>query len=232
MRKKYYLFILLGILIITLVGCKSNDSPEKVVEKYLKCSVWEERLDYVRNSETIKPLMEEHYKGVDFNPLRGRLKYEKYENGNIVQILTTVDGSNAIYFLIKENDEYKIDWEASMFKCDMSWAEFKATKPKKPQKFRVVAYLDDYYNYEFENSDKYWSISLSELTTDSITLTRSLLLNGYIAKDSQVGEELFELLKDGGEKAIILELQYPSNNDNSSNCVLITDLISDTIIEY
>lgn len=234
MKKYNYVLILICFITSIFIGCnKQDNSPEKIVEKYLKCSTWQERLDYVRNVENIDSKMEEHYGDIKLEPLKGSLKYEKFEYGDMVQIITEVSGSPAMYFLLQEDGEYKIDWEASMLKCDMSWAEFKASKPKESTKFRAIVALDDYYNYEFRNlSDSYWSIYLSEITTERITFSRPLSLYGYIPKESEDGKKLFELLKDGSEKAVILELKYPNNNDNSSNCVLITRLVSDSIIEY
>lgn len=234
MKKYNYVLILICFITSILIGCnKQENSPEKVVEKYLKCSTWQERLDYVRNIENIESKMEDHYGDIKLSPIKGSLKYKKFEYGDIVEIRTVFDDHITSYFLLQEDGEYKIDWESSMLKCDMSWSEFKASKPKESTKFRVAVSLDDYYNYEFRNlSDSYWSISLSEITTERITGTKPLLLYGYIPKESEDGKKLFELLKDGSEKAVILELKYPNNNDNSSNCVLITRFVSDSIIEY
>ena len=47
-----------------LIGNKIND-PKILVEKYLACKTWQERLLYVLDSTNVKALMEKHYSKAD-----------------------------------------------------------------------------------------------------------------------------------------------------------------------
>lgn len=42
----------------------SKRTPEETVERYLKASHWEQRLEFVRNVEQVRPLMERRYRDV------------------------------------------------------------------------------------------------------------------------------------------------------------------------
>lgn len=52
-----------GVSTATYVWPVKRDTPEKVVAKYLEARVWEERLQYVRSPEIVKPLMADRYRG-------------------------------------------------------------------------------------------------------------------------------------------------------------------------
>lgn len=235
--KKYstcYLLILC-VLSVILSSCSSQPhNPVSVVNKYLYVTKWENRLQYIRNSDKVKPLMAEFYK--DFKPLKQKdiLSVKKInENGDWTTVLVEfANHQTHPYFIQKKDSEYKIDWESSVPYQPMSIEEFKATHPTQPVKFRLVVQLDDYYNFEFDDlRDKYWSIQLYVVNFDD-PMGRTLTgLNGFIDKNSEDGKKLFDLVKDGKEHAVVMEIMYPEGSDPDNNCVLISSLVSDTIFE-
>lgn len=243
-KKNIYinLFIALIFLLSTsFTGCANTSekpTPENIIKSYIEVSTWEDKLKYVLHPDDEKSKMEKYYK--DFKPVSGKIKYDfkeinKYDSYTacFTQITYPDNSStNVQYILIKENDTYKIDWEASVVYNEMSWAEFKASKPKNPLKFRACLKLDSYYNYEFKNKENdYWSINLSEINFNSFDGSNLLNIYGYVKKDSEAGKKLFEYLKDGKTKIAIIELKYPHTNENNSNCVEISNLITIGISE-
>ena len=235
-KRKIIATCILFILICLGAGCATKNrtlTPDQVVDKYYYTDKWEDRLEYVRNPEDVAPLMEQAYKGIDFKEnAREKLEYNVIDYDKLVIVEADSGYDVWPYFCVKEEDGYKIDWEASKGINPMSWVEFKATRPTTPQKFRVIASLDDYYNYDYSDKrDTHWSIQLDAIDYTSITGYSVLMLNGYVPKNSIDGMRLFELLKSGNRVAIILEMNYLPKGDDSSNVVEITQFVSDTLIE-
>ncbi|MFA5162348.1 MAG: hypothetical protein WC421_08890 [Elusimicrobiales bacterium] len=198
-------------------------SPEEVLKKYLAAKTWEERLPLVRNPNKVKSLMKEHY-GENY---KGPAKYIEmsnpeeiienakdnvyasrvvFERGKNVFGGTVEDAIN--YLIIKTPDGYKIDWEASTIYNPMSWVAFKVQRPSTPNKFRVMGELSDYYDDGVIRQGMpgfYYSIELSAVEEGKIV---PLFLYAYIGKESPDGRRLFEILKDGKSKPLILELHW------------------------
>lgn len=181
--------------------------------------------------------MEKQYK--DYKATTDKINYKfqevtKGDNYIVYFVQMNYSNTNSVqqFVLVREDNEYKIDWEASVPYNEMSWAEFKASKPKSPVKFRAILNLGDYYNYEFINKENdYWSIDLSEIDFNNINGYKVLNIQGYVKKDSEAGKKLFEYLKDGKMKVAIIELKYPYKNESGSNCLEISDLINTGISE-
>lgn len=231
--KRCITLILCLQLLIMSTGCGAQpDSAIGVVKKYWHVKRWEDRLQYVKYPDRVEPLMAEYYKNTTF-PLTEYVTFEvSNSDDELTLILVKKSGSSAFpYFVVKTPEGYKIDWEASLPYNPMSWAEFKATKPTSPIRCRVAATLGDYYNYEFRGmEDLFWSVTLMGINYDNSDGLEWISLTGFIKKDSADGEALFELLKDGEQHGVILDLMYPENADSSSDCVLIDSFVNDTIL--
>ena len=80
---------------------------------------------------------------------------------------------------------------------------------------RVEAVLDNYYNYAFDNAERtHYSIRFGLKG-----------VSGYVRKDSRLGKRLFDILKDGEEHNLVLEIRFLPNS--YGDVVLIDDLVSE-----
>lgn len=103
----------------------------------------------------------------------------------------------------------------------MSWATYRATRPKTETRMALTAKLSDYYNFDYTDLvDTYWSVGFSDMSHKESAETY-----GYIKKDSPDGKKIFELLKDGMSHNMILESKYKAND--GSNTVEITKFIQE-----
>lgn len=243
--KRFYSSCFIVLLFLSssiFIGCSgssvTSSTPEALIKSYVEAPTWEDRLKYILHPDEEKSKMEEYYK--DYKPISGTINYNykevtKDDNYIVYFVQKTYQDKNTdsqCFVLVKENNIYKIDWEASVVYNEMSWAEFKASKPSSPVKFRTLLQLDDYYNYGFrDKSNDYWSISLSEIDFNNINGYKVLNMNGYVKKDSEAGKKLYEYLKDGKMKVSIVELKYPYNSEGNNNCVEISNIINKGISE-
>ncbi|MBM4028686.1 MAG: hypothetical protein FJ280_25305 [Planctomycetes bacterium] len=98
--------------------------------------------------------------------------------------------------------------------AQMSAEEFRATKPTTPILMRVWGKLDDYYNYEFGTADKVaWSIRVSDYKG-------SALGHGYLKKDTDAGKQVFNILRDGKEHKMVVEINCLPRAENGSVFVI------------
>jgi len=98
---------------VTLVTAK--DSVVDVILKYRACDEWENLLKYVMEPNRVRPLMQSYYakngvssKELDFNTVKNALVKLK-EN----LFVTKGSGVHGFY-VVKTNEGYKVDWEATV----------------------------------------------------------------------------------------------------------------------
>lgn len=96
--------------------------------------------------------------------------------------------------------KWLVDWEATVGFNSTSLRTFKANAETGEATVRVYVQISDYYNFQYRNKDK------SHFSFD-LTDTNGETLNGYVAKDSPTGEQLFEITKDGAahELSIVIK---------------------------
>ena len=116
----------------------------------------------------------------------------------------------SVFYLKKTDDGYKIDWMASVGFNTISPASFRATKPLAPVRFRAIANLADYYNFDFfGRQDVFWSVRLEDTNRTDIG-------HGYVRKDGPDGYKLFQCLKDGQGHRVVVDLHYTPWSEDPS----------------
>jgi len=230
----------LAVVTILLSGCgpkAPEDVAADVVRKYLDAKSWEERVPFVRFPERIKPHMEKLYKNSTFP-----IKYLEIipnepttrNSGEWVTVaVERFSGKNLFgaevtefvnYNLKKEGNSYLIDWESAVGHNEYTLSAYKAQTPSGPVKFRLMAKLADYYNYQFMGAEKVaYSVRLTEKRG-----WRPIY--GYIPKHTAGGKKLFEVLKDGKEHEVIVLTKYSAETRDNS-VVDIVEFIKEGWIE-
>ena len=104
------------------------------------------------------------------------------------------------YELLRTPSGFKIDWRSSVRYTPMTFTVYKVQRPKEPTLFRVSAKLDDYYPYDVRaRRDALYSIELKYPTGGPG-------LRGFIQRATPDGKKLFDLLKNGGSKEVMVEI--------------------------
>ncbi len=197
-----------------------EDSIAFIIQSYFSSKKWEDRIPYVLNPKTVTPLMKSFYTdnyrsaSVKRNliAIQGR-DYKVDESFRVV-----VQGSTIIYF--KKTDEgFKIDWEATTGHNPISMKTFKAHSNSDIASFRIQAEIGNYYNYNYRNAEKtHWNVGVIDNDGNSIS-------GCYISKTSEEGKKLYEILKDGKQHYLILEIKMDTSESKSGDIAVITKFI-------
>lgn len=228
-------YSLLGFVALAFSQSDSGESLIKDgVRKYLEARTVEGRSRHVLDAARVRPLMEARYEGVplpayDAIDVGDPVKLDK--PGGYYRVTATVRARGETvplpYFAAVRGGVAGIDWEASIGHNKVPLATFLVAAPKEPTAFRVKAKLATYYNHDFRGGDDlYYSITLREDQPPS-------RVHGYILKGSADGKRLYQLLQDGKERPITLELQLTGPGgaplQRPGNGVMtITRLLSDS----
>ena len=197
-------------------------SALETMRAYLSAPSWRDRVSLVLYPERVKPLMECRYSGGEWRVADFQLLTQTEPTPTQVgwvKVEADVAGNTLVYYLKKTNEGYRIDWETSVGANPMSPEEFRATRPTRLVRFRVLAKLDDYYNFEFSGAQN---------TAYSIAMTvagGADIGHGYVKKNDTMGQELFGKLKDGRKHKVVVDVQcLPNARDGS--VFLITKVVS------
>lgn len=205
-------------------------SPKKhsamVEETLTKAYAKENYIDFatfVYNKEELFPAMRQHYQNVEWRktPVReiNFIKTYKKKKFWVFAEVTFADFSEKIVYLKLVDDEFKINWEATEGVSQMSWTEFKKTKPKKAQLMRVICGKVDYYNFDF-NDDKKWESMLVYPPSEELTFY------GYVPIHSDIMMKVFPLEELAKKRRVTLKLKYLENASQSDQ-VVIEEFVTD-----
>ncbi|MEM7144574.1 MAG: hypothetical protein AAF591_05535 [Verrucomicrobiota bacterium] len=189
------------------------DQLEKVLDGFFAAQSEEEMARYVRNSDRTLPLMRDYYAE---NPMEQR-EYELLGGVNFERDGVT---GKIFYFLDVRLDDidsrgmvvertessYKIDWDSFVGNSEMPWATFLEARPTFPLLFRVKVSPDNYYNYQFSDTEKYKCYKLTDLDGTDFCF-------GYVERGSAGEKRLDARLAIGremgaAESYFILQLQW------------------------
>lgn len=201
-----------------------DDSIKYCVQQYLASKNWQKRLDFIVNPEENKSKLQARYGNSaiqniinknNINITQFTFKEKDYFNVNA--------GKNFQYYVIKSNNNYKIDWEASIGYNKSSIKTLKATLSRIPTTFRVFAELDNFYTHNSKyKQNTHWNVKVYNRNYDVILC--------YILKSSSSGKKIFDILKDGKKHKLIIELKLDTREDKSGGTGIITKLISESWI--
>jgi hypothetical protein len=217
--------------ILTILGNKKQpeinynpltqeDSVILFIQTYFAAKKWEDRLNFVLNPNEVTKKMESYYEEgykqsiidkKDISILKQDIK--------INEVFKVLAGKQIIY-IKKLSDSYKLDWLATSGYNDISLKTFKANPNIQTAEFRVIATIGTSYLYNYRGTeDTYWNLRIVDIEYNSIY--------GYSLKSSAEGKKLYEILKDGKEHRLILQLETDRTQDKSGDMAIVKKIISD-----
>lgn len=201
-----------GRMTISATPKTTNDSLIDIRKKFNSCETWQDQLQYVMEPERVRPLMEDYYTK---NAYSSSIK----DFGGMS--ITKLQGKNHILYrvretcLVKIDDGYKIDWEATNEYNPVSLIEMR-NYPNKEFEYRVYLITTSYENSNF---DVYY------LGKDSYVTPRK---NSLIAKKLQD----WVLNNSDYNHGIVVKLRYVRKDDGSHWIYEITEILSENISMY
>ncbi len=208
------------------------DSPElvaasKVLEGFASARNWRERMAFVWDAGRVGPLMQRYYEErAGRDPARGALS-------GVGRYL--INGAEILYFgyassrplgtlelaLRKSGGgEWKLDWESYVGAGEISWQEFKMSRPVKPVLMRVFAKPSDYYNYEFLDPQRYLSVHLYDEAGNSVA-------HAYCEQGTPLAVFLRNDIgrSSGAVKGYTVRLAFPPDAQ-SNHCVWLKQVVA------
>jgi len=229
--KKKVLCALLMLSTVSLTFAQDTeehwrDSIATLLVNYFSSETWEDALKYVMEPERVQYLMELEYQDIGFES-RLLSKEEIMHDFSMRKIKGhnhTLYVCKNKYYVVKTTEGYRIDWEASCYN-PYSWV-----------------YIKGLPNKEFEVRKP---LAFSE-TKDNWNLYGSSGASFWVKKNSTIDNRLFNFLKNGETKGLLLKIEYVTvdGNDYDRNCPVnrregetnpyftITEIVSSNYSKY
>lgn len=166
----------------------AKDSIADVIVKYRACEEWEERLQYVMEPERIRPLMQSYYakKGINSK----ELDFEAIKKG-LVKLKENLFVTKGLgiggYYVVKTNEGYKVDWEATVEYNPVEMLELEDMPGKTIEWRGTISISSGYENDWFHRY--YGKVYL------------------FTQKGTKVDKEMFEITKDGSYHDVIIKVK-------------------------
>ena len=204
-------------------------SLSEVIQNYTSAQTVAEKFAYSRQTETTEERMQEWYQTHDLKPMTGAKIFSQYtlpiENHSFTVVTASFNEVSSKIFLVEVNNDLsvRVDWESDVCYQPVQIAEYIETKPKAPVSLRVFAKPDNFYLYEFSDSDKYQCLCLNFRDSEEI-------LYGYIERGTphsrRLGEHFNKTQKMSQKPApLILTVKFLPDS-RSERGVLITDFVA------
>lgn len=192
-----------------------RDSLLDLRSKFYTCETWQDQLQYVMEPERVKPLMEKYYKN---NPYSITLV-----DNEDVDITKHQGKSHVLYevdrnWIVKTDNGYKIDLEATRVWNRFHGATKEEVKNNRNKEFEVRHYLIDCQdNYE----NNYWLQYFGPWDEYF-----------YIKKNSPIARKLQSLIPKGEQRGIIFKVKYGGKDDYGKDVFYITEIVCDKMSKY
>ncbi len=200
---------------------------DELLASYAKVAKWQEKLPYVYQPDRTRVLMEQFYdvqKGSD--PVSGALLNRGRYRLDGTEILHYTYSCNrpgdVLELAMRRNSDGKfvLDWTSFVGFSQMGWDAFKKERTTTATLVRAFGTTSDYYNYEFNDRQKFLSVNL--LSPDGL-----VSLHGFCERDSPMGVSLsHSLSRSNSMSGIVVRLAFPEKSE-SDHCVWIRQFISD-----
>jgi len=195
---------------------------EPMARKFLEATKIEDLLPLVNNPKLAEERMRRFYpdgKITSVGMSSFNTMADVTRGGHVFSVIVRTRDFEEKKLSFHENPEgFRVDWESWVGWSEMTWDDFRASKPAQPKLFRVNLSPVDYYNVAFTDDKKWMSYRL-----ESPDGRQSVY--GY----AEVGSVLNSKLRqpaDSKAVGMILALRFPENAA-SDNQVLIDRIIAE-----
>lgn len=190
--------------------------PVKVLKLFLITSNWKEKLKYVLDPDSVEEHMKDYYDTTpsSVSPIDiHNIEEVKLEN-KITKISFFLKRNKKEFFVKETSEGDKIDWLSSVGYTVPSFKTFLINKTEYSTNLKLKAkFIDNQYQ------EGYYVVMLND-DGDSYE-------DGFIQKNSEEGNKLYEILSDGKERNLTLAIRYDNNSELGTNKIFIDKLISD-----
>ncbi len=204
---------------------EEEEASGKIISQFFQATSLAEIMPLVRHPDVVHPLMEQWYASHTFQTesdivfdqaIAKRLNGARY----YLHFVYLEDDLEARPIAVELTDDgFRLDWETAVGYQRMPWKEYRASRPEEKVYVRVQARLDDYHNFEFEDSQEWSCFRLSRPDGESA-------IYGYVRRLSEIDRQLRDAMgrDEKGSDYLILGLRFPEN-PQSDQAVHIDEIL-------
>eukprot|EP00112_Aurelia_sp_Birch-Aquarium-sp1_P010493 Seg22395.1 transcript_id=Seg22395.1/GoldUCD/mRNA.D3Y31 product="hypothetical protein" protein_id=Seg22395.1/GoldUCD/D3Y31 len=221
-----------------------SKNAEDVVMQYVRATTLEEKLALVANVQQVRPYMEVYYNEVPIIPdMDCMVKMAPAEMVGDSEIWFVVVGCKQkkrelkTFFVVNENGQMKVDWEAEVCWQRLPLTDFLTHKHTEGVEFRVrilPAYEDGFYSWGFDD-ENYRAVRLYIKESNKPDASEKLIW-GYVKADSQEYKDIQNHQSEGRktiasdtslDDRLIVKIRFlEGTSEYNTNCVLIDEIVS------
>ncbi|MCP4846882.1 MAG: hypothetical protein GY899_02925 [Verrucomicrobiaceae bacterium] len=196
--------------------------------KFFSARNQSEMLPLIRDSERVRPLIEDYYSRYSF-VMPGVSKIVRFQeimiNLKIFLIADIVlEGKGANTVVLQDAGEgFVVDWETYVCYNPMAWEDFYRKRPGQAMSLRVLATLDHNPGFAFPGEAEWVCVRMIGRDSEEE-------LYGYVRTGSQTALRIQEMLEDEWEFPCILQLQFPEDGKGGDRQVHIKGLVMENWI--
>lgn len=173
-----------------------------ITGQFLEFESIDDRLRLVRNPEIVQAKMEDYYSRdggendlkIDGEPLATNLfSRNGIEFAGVVLDFSDLTRRGTIFQ--KQGDRWLLDWESFVGYSEMEWSDFLKDDAGKSVEFRLLASLDDYYNFSYNDDGKYACYKLVDIDSSATCW-------GYCERESETGKRLARSVRIANKKGL------------------------------
>ena len=202
-----------------------REASEAVIIQFFKAKSMAEVRPLIRHADALEPVMKRWYarhehrqeSSIEFDSVRIKeLDGARY----YLHFVRLTDDTETRPIAVEETTEgYLVDWETAVGYQAMDWQELQKKQPSEMVYMRVVARVDDYFNYEFRDSAKWSCFRLTHPDGNNA-------LYGYVRRYSDLDRRLRNAMGEDEKSSdyFILGIRYPADAD-SAELVYIDEIL-------
>ncbi len=198
---------------------------DALMSKFWNAHTWAEKASFVHDSVRVEPLLQRHYETERQTDIpHGSLKNVAFYRmgGGLIQhrVYGRKEGAQVIELAMRRqaSGSYLLDWESYVGASEQSWDEFMRLKPTDATLFRVYASLGDYYNYGYDDSNRYVSIRLTSPNQEKT-------IYGYCERNGPIARDFAGVINNRSLVPLTVKLSFRPGA-TSSECVNLDALVA------
>lgn len=189
-----------------------QDQVWLTVQKFCTASNSAALLPLIREPGRVAPLIKQFYNSD--NPWipfalarRPDLAHLEVHRNFVVFPLPLADFSTRPIALEQTPEGFRVDWESFVGYSELSWADLRRTRPRRPVLLRAVVKPTDYFNLDFPPGSPHRCYQLTDFHSDHV-------LWGYVPLGGDIELQIQKILLTAPTVHAVLRVRYPETSTN------------------
>jgi hypothetical protein len=189
-----------------------RDQVWLTVQQFCTAPNPEALLPFVREPERVVPLITRFYNSDNpWIPLalarRPDLSDLEVHRNFVVFQLPLADFGTRPIGLEQTPEGFRVDWESFVGYSELSWADLRRTRPRRPVLIRAVVKPSDYFNLDFPSGSTHRCYQITDFHSDHV-------LYGYVPLGGDIELQIQKIFLTAPTVHAVLRVRYPETSTN------------------